>query len=241
MSGTRVRVRLGPRGGRPVVELGGGTAAERGVLRPRLLGLAPGRARVALVAEGALLLAGDRVAVDVTVGPGARLDLVEPAGTVAYDMRGGSAGWDVCIRVADGARLVWQGMPFVVAEGADVTRRTCLDAEGDASVLLRETLVLGRAGEGPGRLDSRVLVSRGDLPVLVEHLVVGPGKPGVGVLGTNRVLDTVLALGWEGPVCGPDPWAEHYRLASGDSIWRSLGDAAHAVSLAGTWQRLAAG
>ena len=50
---------------------------------------APDRARVALVPEQAVLLAGDHVTVSVRVGAGAALEIVEPGGTVAYAMRGG--------------------------------------------------------------------------------------------------------------------------------------------------------
>ena len=80
-------------------------------------------ARVAVLAEGALLVAGDDVSVGMRVGPGVRLDVVEPAGTVAFDMRGGSARWGVDCR---GRRRGRAGLaapkPFVVATGAVVDR-----------------------------------------------------------------------------------------------------------------------
>ncbi|MGN6241013.1 MAG: urease accessory protein UreD [Cellulosimicrobium cellulans] len=129
-----------------------------GALSPRVLSTGPGTARVALVATRALLLGGDRVRVEVHVGEGVELELVEVSGTVAYAGRGRSASWDVDVRVDAGGLLVWDALPFVVADGADVERTTRVSlADGGArggrgAVLLRETLVLGRSGEAGGRL-----------------------------------------------------------------------------------------
>ncbi|WP_264031645.1 urease accessory protein UreD [Cellulosimicrobium sp. SH8] len=135
-----------------------------GALSPRVLSTGPGVARVALVATRALLLGGDRVRVEVHVGEGVELELVEVSGTVAYAGRGRSASWDVDVRVDAGGLLVWDALPFVVADGADVERTTRVSladggARGERGVaLLRETLVLGRTGEVGGRLRSRTRV-----------------------------------------------------------------------------------
>jgi urease accessory protein len=188
-----------------------------------------GTSRVALVPEQAVLLAGDHVEVTVRVGAGRALEIVEPGGTVAYAMRGRQAEWDVRIEVEDGGRLVWRGEPFVVAEGADVLRSTRIDVAPGACVTLRETLVLGRSGEGPGRLVSRTDVQRGGLPVLVEELDSAVG------LGRHRVVDQVLCLG------GPEAQEpEHLRTAaavpmvleSGDRLHRWLGAETHASPVA---------
>jgi urease accessory protein len=174
--------------------------------------------RVALVPEQAVLLAGDHVEVSVRVAAGRTLEIIEPGGTVAYAMRGSSARWDVGIEVEDGGSLVWHGEPFVVAEGADVSRRLAIDVTGSGSVALRETLVLGRSGEGPGALLSRTEVRRDGVAVLVEELDSRVG------LGRHRVLDQVLELGTTG---GVDP-AYGMALESGDRLHRWLGAATHA-------------
>jgi len=178
------------------------------------------RTRVALVPEQALLLADDQVTVTVRVGAGSSLEIVEPGGTVAYAMRGRSARWDVTIEVDAGGTLVWHGEPFVVAEGADVERTTSVEVEAGASVTLRETLVLGRAGETPGGLRSRTEVRREGAPVLLEDLDARVG------MGPHRVLDQVLHLG---SPCADD---EHsMTLESGDVLRRWLGAATHASPL----------
>lgn len=189
------------------------------LLRPVTLSCDAASARVALVPEGALLLAGDHVAIEVRVGPGAHLEVVETSGTVAYDMRGGTASWSLDVRVAEGGSLVWQGLPFVAAAGADVRRRTVVDLAHDARLLLRETLVLGRVGESPGRVHTSTTVGH----VLVEEL-----EPDV---LPCRVLDSILAV-------GHPPTAGAMTLHTGDHLYRSLSDATHDTGLDATWHSL---
>jgi len=180
------------------------------------------RTRVALVPEQAVLLAGDQVTVSVRVGAGQSLEVVEPGGTVAYAMRGSVARWDVRIEIEEGGCLVWHGEPFVVSEGADVRRSLRVELAPDSRMVLRETLVLGRTGEGPGRLLARTDVHRDGLPVLVEELDSAVG------LGGHRVVDQVLELrsfetGAERPAQPP----ELMVLESGDRLHRWLGAATH--------------
>jgi urease accessory protein len=148
-------------------------------------------------------------------------------------MRGGGARWDVDIEAEDGGCLVWHGEPFVVAEGADVARTLRVDLGATSVVTLRETLVLGRSGEEPGRLRSRTDVSRDGAPVLLEEL---DSDVGLGV-------DQVLALG------GFEAQAPERRrtsatepgsmvLASGDRLRRWLGAETHASPIHGCYSRL---
>lgn len=239
----RLRVSEGPAGGRCQVR----TATTQSdptvpVLRAMVVEHRPGGAKVALVPEGALLLASDAIEVDVTVDAGLELDLIEPGGTVAFDMRGGSARWDVRIHLGVGARLRWAGEPFVVAEGADVQRSLVVRAAPDASLLLRETLVLGRYGERPGRLRQTTTVVRDDgLPILVEDLPLNPDTAAL-LLGGHRVVCSVLAIGPE-PVPADDgaPLADaRFDLdVPGATLWRRLGSQFHESDLAPVWQWLA--
>lgn len=202
-------------------------------IRPVLLGSGTSWARVALVAEGALLLAGDRVTLSVDVGPGVHLTVIEPSGVVAYSMRGHSASWNVHLRQRPGSALVWEGQPFVVAAGAVVDRRTGVDLGAGARLLLRETLVLGRTGEAAGTLRTRTEVARCEEPVLVEELALGEAARVPGILGGHRVLDSVLAL-------GHDPVEDPCRLdldAEGH-LYRDLVGQAHESRLGPLWTRI---
>src|SRR5699024_99523 len=102
------------------VELVGGTARATLLhggtyLRPRLLETVGDRARVALVGSYATLLAGDDVVIDIEVGAGVHLDVVEPTAMVAYAADDVPAQWAASLRVATGATLTWNAAPFVVS------------------------------------------------------------------------------------------------------------------------------
>ncbi|MEQ6899739.1 urease accessory protein UreD [Nocardioides sp. YIM 152588] len=229
---TRIRATLGDAGRcrvRSAVTLSDPTASS---VRPVVVSQEGTAARVSLVPEGALLLAGDAVEIDVEVGAGARLDLVEPGGTVAYDMRGAAARWSVRISVGPGAVLTWAGEPFVVSAGADVERSTTVRLAGDAALALRETLVLGRYGEAPGRVRQRTDVSVDGRPALVEELPLDPATAPL-LLGGHRVVTAVLAVG-AGEPFGPD--RDRFGLEGGGLLWRRLGAQAHEADLGEPWR-----
>jgi len=234
MGTTSVRVEADPDGRRPIVHLS--TSGSGAMLRPRLVDLGGHAVRVALVADGALLLSGDEIRIEVVVGSGVHLDLMEPAGTIAYDMRGGSARWDVSLELLPGASIGWHGQPFVVAAGARVLRTTRVSLAADAVARIRETLVLGRSGEGPGELVTTTSMSYGDQAVLVEELSLAPGRPRVGVLGDHRVIDTVYALGPGTTSIDVPAGAQRFELPVAGTMWRSLSGQAHESALEEVWR-----
>lgn len=201
-------------------------------VRPMLLSHDAGGARVSLVPDGALLLGGDAIELDIEVGPGACLDLVEPGGTVAFDMRGGRASWSVLVTLGPGARLTWAGEPFIVSAGADVRRTTVVRMAQSATLAMRETLVLGRHGESPGRILQHTAVSVDREPVLVEELPLDDLDAAI-LLGGHRVLASVLAVGEDHP-SGPE--ADRFDLDGGARLWRRLGTQAHETELVEAWR-----
>lgn len=210
-------------------------------LSPRVLRTDATGARVALVATSALLLAGDHPVIELSVGAGCWLEVVDTAGTVAFDGRGGRASWTVRIRVAEGGALLWNCEPFVVARGADVRRSTTVDLAAGAVVLLRETVVLGRSGETGGALAVTTRVDHAGRPLLAEDLdLTDPehrSRPGV--LGRHTVLDTVSLLGMRGSSPAPGP-ARCFALSGPGSVSRYLGRELHRSSLAAVysdWRR----
>lgn len=214
------------------------TRLRTGLLRPQLLHGPADRCRVGLLATTALLLGGDAVRLEVDVGPGAALELSDIAGTVAYDGRGRSASWSVHVSVAEGAQLRWAGEPFVVADGADVTRDLTLELAGDARALVRETVVLGRAGQVGGRLRNRTAVHLDGRPVLVEDTLLDPAtyRRLPGMLGALRVVDTLLAIGVEPPAAGAEG-STLFRLAgAGATLRRHLGTELASSPLHTVWR-----
>lgn len=183
---------------------------------------------VALVPDRALLLAGDSVGISITVADGLALHVQETSGTVAYDMRGSSASWRCEAWVGDGAGLVLDSLPWVSSQGSRVNRSLSVDLAGSASLLARETLVLGRSGEGPGALIACTSITREGRPVLVEELSSAHLAP-------YRIVDSVLAIGHSTPIS-----SRAMVLDSGDRLWRRLGREAHltAADLDPVWASL---
>ena len=190
---THVGVEICP--GRPKLRLVGGSLA------PRLITADATGARVALVATTALLLGGDSVHIDVCVGPGAWLEIVETAGTVAYDAQGQASTWAVHAEVGSRGMLLWHGEPLVVSRGADVLRTSTVELGERSVVCLRETVVLGRSGESGGALFVRNRVSlRGDACLAEDLDLRSAGiRELPGLIGTAKVLDTVSVLGIVAP------------------------------------------
>jgi urease accessory protein len=205
-----------------------------GDLSPRRLPAPAGVVRIALVAAGALLLAGDQVRIEVVVRGDVRLEIVETAGTVAYSMRGGSARWDVAVELTDGATLTWHGEPFIVSEGADVVRTMSISLDVNCSAALRESLVLGRHGEEGGNLHTIFRAFHGDALLLAEELDLSPGsRRGWAVLGEARCLDSVTTLGFRLPES-----PQTLQLEGAGSIARRLVSAQHESDLAEVWIKL---
>jgi urease accessory protein len=237
MSHTEIEVQ--PAAGRPRVTVSTDGPRGRGHLGVRILDLGPAHLRAAVLAEGALVVAGDDVSVGMRVGPGVRVDVVEPAGTVAFGMRGGSARWTAAIDVADGAELVWRAEPFVISSGALVYRDVTVTLAGSGSTLLREVLVLGRVRETGGVLTQRLRVHDSAGPLLAEDLTLDGARPRVGVLGRHRVVDSVTVLGRRATGVVTPPGAHRLELQGNGTVLRHCGDETHTSPLDDAWAALA--
>lgn len=141
-------------------------------------------ARVMLVGAMSGPLGGDHFTVGVHAKGGARLRVGSAAATLALPGQVGTgARYDVRLTVDDDAELCWLPEQLISAGGSDLHVTTSVDLAAGARLLLREEQVLGRAGEEPGRLTSRLTVRIDGSCVLDQELACGPGAPG----------------GWDGP------------------------------------------
>jgi urease accessory protein len=160
--------------------------------------------RAALVPTQAGPLGGDHDRVRVHVGAGATLVIVPIAATLALP---GASRLDLEATV-EGA-LVLDEPPLIVAEGADVVRRIRLDLAPGAVVVVRDLVVLGRACEGPGRLNSTLRATLGGRPLLHDELRIEPAARDayVALAPGHRVVGTVALLGRRSehgsPLAGP--------------------------------------
>ncbi len=204
-------------------------ATTPGLLQARTVSRGADRAHVALVAGGAMLVGGDRLAVEVEVGEGCALELEDVGGTLAYP---GRSAFDVRIRLAARARLVWRSHPFVVADGAAVDRTVTISLGEGAVLCLRETLVLGRTGERGGALRSRLHARTADGdPVLLEDLDLDGALPVTGVMAPHRVLDSVLLLGARPRTSPADGAVVVLDLEAPGALARTLAHRAHDTGL----------
>ncbi|MGW0187649.1 urease accessory protein UreD [Streptomyces sp. NPDC003362] len=166
----------------------GGTAlpvlAGEGPLALRRTRGSGAEARVMLVGAMSGPLGGDHLAVEADVAANARLRVGSAAATIALPGQAkGEARYDVRLTVAEDAELHWLPEQLICAAGSELTVRTSVDLGVTSRLVLREEQVLGRVGEEPGRLTSRLTVRVGGRAVLDQELACGPGAPG----------------GWDGP------------------------------------------
>ncbi|MCX4844313.1 urease accessory protein UreD [Streptomyces sp. NBC_00893] len=206
-------------------------------LAPRPLLPSPDRLRIALVGTRAGLLAGDDLLLDISVGPGARLELVEPSGLVAYDHRGGTSSWRARVDIAVGGELYWDARPFVISTGASVERSMTVALAAGARMLWRDTLVLGRSGERGGGVRATTHATYDGCELLVEDLDLrDPDMRELpGILGPNRIIGSVTALGAD-PGVRPHPY--RMDLAGPGAQVRLLDTVAPAIEaeLAAVWE-----
>ncbi|HZO35896.1 MAG TPA: urease accessory protein UreD [Solirubrobacteraceae bacterium] len=175
------------------------------LLRARPLPPAGTTARVALVQASASLLSGDRLELDVVLGAGAAVELVEVAAMVAQPTRGGPAArLAIAATLGAGARLHWDARPLVLTAGCDLRRRIDVRLGRGAVAVLRDTLVFGRTGEEPGRLASRTTAEVGGVALHDEGLDTGDLATlrSPAVVGGARVLDVVALYGDRGEAPG---------------------------------------
>jgi urease accessory protein len=160
-------------------------------------------ARVALVQTGATLLAGDRVRVEIVVGAGAAVEIVETAGTLAHPVPAGEPPIEqrIVLSVGSGGTLIWHGQPLVLAAATRLTRELRVDLEDEAAAAIHETVALGRAGERAGSAELRFRAEHCGQPLLDETLVTGDQQVLASpvVLGHNRILDSLSVLGHDAP------------------------------------------
>jgi len=190
----RIVARDDGRGGTalPVLE-GDGPLALR---RTRASG---SEARVILVGAMSGPLGGDHFAVEADVERGARLRVGSAAATIALPGQAkGDARYDVRLTVADGGELHWLPEQLISVHGSDLYVTTRVDLAASARLVLREEQVLGRVGEEPGRLTSRLAVRVGGRTVLDQELACGPGAPGgwdgPAVLGGHRAVGQLVVV-----------------------------------------------
>lgn len=215
----RIVARADGRGGTALPVLDG-----EGPLAPRRTRSSGSEAKVMLVGAMSGPLGGDRFTLGARVEEGARLHVGSAAATIALPGQAkGEARYDVRLEVADGAELRWLPEQLISVDGSDLRVTTRAELGAGARLVLREEQVLGRSGEQPGRLTSRLTVRSADRTLLDQELACGPGAPGgwdgPAVLAGHRAVGQLVVVKPE--------FVEHQPTAG------MLGECAALVPLAG--------
>lgn len=154
---------------------------------------------------------GDRLSFGVTLAAGCRVTATTQTAERAYRSAEGVARVEIRHEVGPGAHLDWLPQETILFDGSALERRTTVHLSGDASCLVLEAVVLGRAAMGEVlrevTLTDRREVLRDGRPVLIEPLRLTSGalQAGAGVLQGARAFASLsmVAQGAEaalGPV-----------------------------------------
>lgn len=211
--------------------LDGGRTVLRELRSMAPLTLVPRRGRgpdaaVHLVSSATAPLGGDDLRLDIHVGPGAGLTLTGVAATLALPgLDGTPSSSTVEISVAKGGSFAYRPEPTVVTARANHHALLRADLAEDAQFRTRETLVLGREGERPGRLSSTVQVTCAGVPALRQTQTVGDPAldASLAVLAGHRVLVTELDFGGPARPAASGPWWSRTPLAAGGTLTTAIG------------------
>ncbi len=205
----RAALAVGLRDGRPVPR----DIAQGGSARVMLPRSGAGFREAVFLNTSGGLASGDRLEFAMALEAGVAFTCSTQTAERAYLATGAAARVRVGATVGAGGRLVWLPQETILYEEAHVDRATEVDLAPGASVLLCETVVLGRRamGEDPrrARLADRRMVRVAGRPLWAEQLRLDAGvlaeAGGAAVLGGAPAF-AVLAL------CGPGPRRPRRRL-----------------------------
>lgn len=154
--------------------------------------------RVSVSSGTAGPLGGDRLSLDVFVGPGAVLVLNEISATLALPGTSGEQSiMDFTVRVEDGATLIWLPEPVIAARNCDHRQNIRVSLAVSARFLLREELIVGRHNEVPGNIQQQVRVRRDGQPIHDQNLRLGQryqGWDGPSVADRNKAVGNMLIV-----------------------------------------------
>ena len=147
------------------------------------------------------LTGGDRMRLSAEARPGARIVLSSQAAERAYRARGASvARVQVNLTVQAGARIDWLPQETILFDGAALDRRLSVDLAADASVLIVEPVILGRAAMGETlrevRFRDRREIRMEGQPLWIDPLALdATALNGTATLQGARAFATIVMTG----------------------------------------------
>lgn len=181
------------------IESGSGAPELRWRCDPPVVIRQTGPNRVHLVQAAGGPLGGDDLRLDVDLGAGSYLQLRSAAATVVHPGRPPAAArWTVTAMLAAAAVLDWQPEPTVICDGAELHSRMTVTLQPGARAILREVVVLGRAGQLGGRFTGELAAGLDGAPLLAHTLLLDGSDPvltGPAGTGGARAIGMLVMLG----------------------------------------------
>jgi urease accessory protein len=202
---------------------------EDGPLRVRCPGPISDELEAVIVNTGGGVAGGDRLRLDVTVEPGARLVVTTAAAEKVYRTREAAATIDVKLSVGAAASLAWMPQEMILFDRARLKRAIDIDLAADARLLLAEAIVFGRSGMGEavheGFLFDRWRLRRGGRLIHAEAMrldgaVANKLAPPAVAKGAIAIATILLAPGEE--AAGVRALGNRLRGEAGASTWNGL-------------------
>ena len=143
---------------------------------------------------------GDRLIYALDIGAGCHVTATTQTAERAYRSNDGFAQVEVSHTVAPGGHLDWLPQETILFDHAALHRDTTVTLAPDASCLVLEAIVLGRAAMGETlqtvHLQDRRRVLRAGVPVLFEPLCLTSGalSAGLGVLQGARAFASIALV-----------------------------------------------
>jgi urease accessory protein len=125
-----------------------GALHESGSLRVRFPSPEGAGLSAVLVNTAGGIAGGDRFDIDISATEGARLTLTTAAAEKVYRAPGAAAELNIALRIAAGAHVSWLPQETILFDAARISRSIEIDLQADASLLLCEIAVFGRAAMG---------------------------------------------------------------------------------------------
>lgn len=155
-------------------------------------------ARVCVIGAMTAPLGGDRLRIEATAQRGSTLSITSATATLALPgPTAEHATYDVRLTVEEQARLHWLPKPMICAAGSTLRQTWTADLAPTARLILREEQILGRTGEPPGHVTTRLTVRRDGRTLLDQQAEYGPDVPGwdsPAVLASNRATGQILIV-----------------------------------------------
>jgi urease accessory protein len=159
---------------------------------------------------------GDHFDIAISAGAGARLTLTTAAAEKVYRAPDTPARLDISLKAASGAHLAWLPQETILFDRAKISRRIDVDLAEDASLLLCEIVVFGRAAMGErmvnGEFVDRWRLRRGGRLVFAETVRLA-GDIGA-KLATSAVAKGGVAIATALIVPGDEAVVERIREAA---------------------------